>query len=194
MIAQPSKGVERRLHSPTGPRKAGGLGHPESPITTTTRAPAAHLLSPQRVDQLVREHLDPRVYPAYPAELITEHERLCQRRDEQIPSHTELLLAQGVDLLAHAPSPAAAAHHAWLNELDQAIAGLEQQIAARLQQRRQVLNDLYRQLPPVAAATTRTEQHRFLSTQQWLWHVHEAAAAIARSDKRANVLAVAEAL
>ena len=161
--------------------------------TTPTSASSTHLLTPQRVDQLVREFYDPADYPAYPIELVAAYESLSAELDEQIPARAAALAAASEDL-TDAQRPQVAAHHAWIATLDAQLQDLDRQITTRLRQRRAVLESLYRQLEPVAAERHRDDAHRWLGAQQWLWHVHQAAAAIPRSDKRANVLAVAEAL
>lgn len=161
--------------------------------TTPTSTSSTHLLTPQRVDQLVREHYDPSDYPTYPTELVAAYESLSAQLEEQIPARAAALVAAGEDLTDTARPPVAA-HHAWIAAADEQLQELDRQITARLQQRRRVLDGLYRELEPVAAERQRGGAHRYLSAQQWLWHVHEAAAAIARSDKRASVITVAEAL
>ena len=160
-------------------------------MAIATDAPT-HLLTPQRVDQLVREHLDPADYPTYPTELIAAHEQLCQHA-EALAVHTRQLAETGVDLFS-AAQPAATLQHALIEDLDQRIAALEAQITERLAARRARLELLYRDLPPVAAERHRTEQHRYLSDQQWLAHVRAAVTQERRRDKRENIMAVAEAL
>ena len=162
-------------------------------MATATDAPTTHLLTPQRVDQLVREHLDPPGYPPYPTDLITQHEALCEEA-ERLGARTAALAARGPGLFEDLQAPDTRGHYATIEHLDARIAGLEGQITDRLTARRAVLEALYRDLAPVAAERHRTERHRYLSDQQWLQHVQAAVAGVRRSDKRASILAVAQAL
>ena len=159
----------------------------DTPTTT-------HLLTPQRVDQLVREHLDPADYPAYPTDLIAAHEQLCEEA-EVLGTQTAVLAAANPALFdLQTPDTDTRGHYAAIEDLDERIAALEAQITDRLAARRACLEALYRELPPVAAERHRTERHRYLSDQQWLKHVQAAVSQVRRSDKRASILAVAEAL
>lgn len=160
-------------------------------MATATDTPT-HLLTPQRVDQLVREHFDPADYPTYPTELIAAHETLCDEA-ERLGERTAALAARGPHLL-ETDNSEARAHYSVIETLDTRINALETQITARLTARRGALEALYRDLPPVAAERHRSEKHRYLSDQQWLRHVRTAVNTERRRDKRENLMAVAEAL
>ena len=162
-------------------------------METTTQAPP-HLLSPQRIDQLVREHYDPSDWPAYPAELIAQYDAACEAI-EQLPAMAATLEAAGLNVIEHAHDARVAAHVARLEQLDAHSRALAEQIGAILDARRRRLEDLYRALPPVAAERSRTDAERYLGAQQWLLHVQRAVQGSGlRRDRRENILAVAAAL
>lgn len=161
-------------------------------MATTTDTPT-HLLTPQRVDQLVREHYDPPAYLAYPAELIDEHEA-CLAELDVLADASRGLAAAGLTLLDTPDAPEMRAHAARVEELDAEIPRLDGEIQRALTARREQLLALYRALPHVAAAVDRDAAEAYLGAQQWLLHVQDAVKTVLRSDRRASIVAVATAL
>ncbi|WP_134324160.1 hypothetical protein [Cumulibacter soli] len=89
-----------------------------------------HLLTPQRIDQLVCEHLDPADYPARPTELIAAHEAPCVEA-ERLGERTAALAPRGPHLF-ETESSEARTHYSAIETLDARINALEAQITARL--------------------------------------------------------------
>lgn len=159
----------------------------------TTLDSTTHLLTPQRVDQLIREHLDPRDYPAFPADLIAAYETCTDQADELAVRGRELIAA-GLNPIEQPSAPEVRAHLARVEDLDARTRELEAAITTRLAARTDAIEQLYRALPAVAAQRQSADTARYLGSQQWLLHVQAAVTDVRRSDQRASILAVAAAL